>query len=81
MTPRGETHSWQGIRRYPVSFVLNTNIVTPEYCVSLKETPADFNSTTRAVPPVHLHRLQEINYEMEEVHMGFGLLDQTSIIS
>ena len=37
-----------------------------------KETPADVNSTARAVPPVHLQRFAGDNlYEMEVMRMGF----------
>ena len=45
-------------------------------------TPADANSTARAVPPVHLQRFAgDKLYEMEDMHVGFWLLDQTILIS
>ena len=43
---------------------------------------ANVNTKARAVPPVHLHGLAgDKLYEMEEVHMGFGLSDKTNLIS
>ena len=46
------------------------------------ETPADVNNTTRAMPPVYLQRFAgDKLYDMKEVHIGYGLLDLTNLMS